>query len=286
MQVTPPSRIQSVLKIEVPPMRHKSSSTCDIYVFPGVLDGVVYKTRASEPERAIVHTLRANPSADIVSFPVIDLPLPGIVLAPEGLVVEYCSGGDVLDYVLTYGSLEIDEVRQLGRSLLRAMVHLKHLGFAHCDIKPENVFIHRTDSGKMEFKLGDFGMVTPLNGMTLLGCAPTVRYGAPEALRNETTKTLPITYDLLAADIWSLGVTLAAAYTGNLPWEVARSTDSYFEAWAHPKTSTNIHRARDILGIVSTDGAQLATVIIAMLNITPSARPSIEDLLKHAFFCE
>ena len=281
----PPLRIQPIAKIELPPARHKSSSTCDIYVFPAILDGIVYKTRASEPERAIVHILRANPHAHIVSFPEMLMDLPGIVTAPEGLVVEYCSGGDVLDHVLTYGPLDITEVRRLGRTVLHAMAHVKQLGFAHCDIKPENVFI-RNIGGKLEFKLGDFGMVSPLNGMTPLGCAPTARYGAPEALRHESTKAMPAAYDLLAADIWSLGIMLSAAFTGNLPWEVARQSDSIFEAWCDPKTAASSHRAKDILGLFTSDSAQLATVIIAMLNLVPSARPSIEDLLKHAFFCE
>jgi serine/threonine protein kinase len=281
----PTLRIQSITKIELPPARHKFSSTCDIFVFPTVSDGIVYKTRASEPERAIVHILRANPHAHIVSFPEMPMDLPGITTAPEGLVVEYCSGGDVLDHVLTYGPLDIAEVRRLGRAVLHAMAHMKQLGFAHCDIKPENVFI-RNISGKPEFKLGDFGMVSPLNCMTPLGCAATARYGAPEALRNESIKAMPAVYDVLAADIWSLGIMLTAAFTGNLPWEIARQSDSFFEAWCDPKTVTNMHRARDILGLTTGDSAQLASVVAAMLNLVPGARPSIEDLLKHAFFCE
>jgi serine/threonine protein kinase len=268
------------------PVILKASSSCVIY---RLTDALAFKFPATTQERLIAAVLRETQAHDIVDFPVVDAltldvlaAMPGIGHVSDGLVMKWCNGGDVLDHVIARGPLEMSDAKRFGRTVLRGMAHLKQLGYAHCDIKPENVFIQNMD-GRLEFKLGDLGLLTPLKESNSLGCAATVVYGAPEALRRESTGETALAYDLAAADVWSLGVSLAAVVAGSFPWEAARLSDPYFLEWSATRTVCP-PRAHAILGLTRDDEVQLATLITTMLHPSPAMRPSIEDLLAHAWF--
>lgn len=51
------------------------------------------------------------------------------------------------------GSLTEPEVRYFGKQVAASLQHLHKLGFAHADVKPQNLFL--TDA--MTIKLGDLG---------------------------------------------------------------------------------------------------------------------------------
>ena len=274
------------LQLHSSPVIVKASSACSIFK---LTDTLVFKFPATVQERLIAATLRVNQTRDIVDFPAVDAAtldvlaaMPGIGHVGDGLIMKWCNGGDVLDHVMAHGPLEIADARRFGRAVLRGMAHLKQLGYAHCDIKPENVFIQSTE-GRLEFKLGDLGLLTPLRESNPLGCAATVAYGAPEALRRTGTGDATLTYDLVSADVWALGVSLAAVVAGSFPWEVARPSDPYFTEWILSR-SICPPRANTILGLTRDDEGQLAALVTAMLHPLPTARPSVEDLLAHAWF--
>ena len=68
------------------------------------------------------------------------------------LVTEYCSHGDLLEYLTRQGKLCEKEAILIASDVIDAMKYLFRQGIIHRDIKPANVF-----KGLKNWKLGDFG---------------------------------------------------------------------------------------------------------------------------------
>jgi len=122
------------------------------------------------------------------------------------LYTEYCSGGDLTDYVLKIATSQRSAPESLALhvfiSLSQALCYLHHglrwdseenrywqepgfVSYIHGDIKPENTFLRWTSeaerTGLPEIVLGDLGSTQPAN--TFKGILRTVGYQAPEAAR-------------------------------------------------------------------------------------------------------
>ncbi|TMS39822.1 hypothetical protein L596_006293 [Steinernema carpocapsae] len=52
------------------------------------------------------------------------------------VVMEYCSGGELFDYIVRKNRLEESEARHFFRQLVQAMAYVHASGFAHRDLKP------------------------------------------------------------------------------------------------------------------------------------------------------
>ncbi|CAK5069238.1 unnamed protein product [Meloidogyne enterolobii] len=140
------------------------------------------------------------------------------------IVMEYCNGGEMFDYIVRKERLGESEARHFFRQftgsrsgihsfngfVVISMVCLKNLGFAHRDLKPENLLLTQ----ELQLKVIDFGLCArPLNGLTrpLETCCGSPAYAAPELIQNQS-------YFGNEADIWSMGVLLYALLCGTLPF--------------------------------------------------------------------
>jgi serine/threonine protein kinase len=90
---------------------------------------------------------------------------------------------------------------------LKALAHMHSKGFAHTDIKPENILIQSADNVKLGVKLIDMGGAVPLETINT-ATIQTRQYRAPEVVLG-----LPWSEQ---ADIWSVGCTLAELVTGQV----------------------------------------------------------------------
>ena len=121
-----------------------------------------------------------------------------------------CYEGETARERLEKGPMPLDEAVAMGVHVAKGLAEAHSRGIVHRDIKPANIFL--SNDGRA--RILDFGLAK-LAGQTRLtrvgGTVGTVAYMSPEQARG--------TGDVSAGtDIWSLGVVLYEALTGELPF--------------------------------------------------------------------
>ncbi|KAK9666657.1 hypothetical protein RND81_14G201500 [Saponaria officinalis] len=177
------------------------------------------------------------------------------------LVMEFCSGGRLLDQMARERRYSEHRAANVLKELLLVIKYCHDMGVVHRDIKPENVLL--TSSGSL--KLADFGLAVRISsGQSLSGLVGTPAYVAPEILTGEYSEKV---------DIWSAGVLLHALLLGVLPFQ-----GSSLEACFESIKSVDLDFYGDLWKSVSQPAKDL---IARMLTRDVSARPSADDILKH-----
>ncbi|MCX6345161.1 MAG: serine/threonine-protein kinase [Armatimonadetes bacterium] len=122
------------------------------------------------------------------------------------IVMELANGS--LTDSLSNGPLPDTEARELARHLTSALLYLHGppRQLVHRDIKPANIL--RVGDA---WKLSDFGTARVVGSETMVRTGPlgTAAYAPPESYDGEISR---------AWDVWSLGVVLAQALSGRLPF--------------------------------------------------------------------
>jgi len=127
------------------------------------------------------------------------------------MVLEYCPGGELFDYIVERDRLEEDEARLFFREIVAAVAYIHQMGYAHRDLKPENLLL----DSQQRLKLIDFGLcANPSGGLAqrLATCCGSPAYAAPELVSGRQ-------YLGTETDIWSMGVLLYALLCGFLPFD-------------------------------------------------------------------
>ncbi|KAI6187156.1 Non-specific serine/threonine protein kinase [Aphelenchoides besseyi] len=124
------------------------------------------------------------------------------------LVLEYCEGGEMFDYIVRRNRLQEPEARHFFRQLVTAIAYAHKMGYVHRDLKPENLLIKEP----LQLKVIDFGL-SARSGRLLETYCGSLCYAAPEIISNKP-------YEGPLADIWSMGVLLYILVCGSSPFNM------------------------------------------------------------------
>ena len=181
------------------------------------------------------------------------------------LVLEYCSGDELYNYLLEHGQLPVAKVQNIFAQLVGAVSYVHKQSCVHRDLKLENILLDRHEN----VKLVDFGFTREYEGRTnhLQTFCGTICYAAPEMLKGER-------YAGEKVDVWSLGIILYALLCGELPFDddddsVTRTRILNQEP-AYPD-----HLPADALSLIKS-----------LLSKRPLPRPCLADILAHPFLAE
>ena len=125
------------------------------------------------------------------------------------IVMEYCSKGELFDYIVSHRRLNEDEASVFFYQLINGVEYIHKKGVAHRDLKPENLLL----TVDKTLKIIDFGLSHEYDENSLLKTkCGSPSYAAPEIIRGKL-------YDGFKTDIWCCGIILYAMLCGYLPFE-------------------------------------------------------------------
>jgi len=169
--------------------------------------------------------------------------------------------GKSLRYVLEKGGqLELPHAYHIAIDLLDALDHAHDKGVIHRDVKPDNIFLHRTSSGVTVTKLLDFGIMSLLDATqheTAGRFLGTLRYAAPEQLRGDKPTA--------KVDVYAAGLVLYEMVTGRGPFD--DETDTHKVAAAH------LHKPAPPMSHFVVIPPELDALVAAALSKVPAHRP-------------
>ncbi|KAL4930623.1 non-specific serine/threonine protein kinase [Aspergillus undulatus] len=181
------------------------------------------------------------------------------------LVLEFCPGDELYNYLLNNGPLPIDKVKKIFTQLVGAVSYVHSKSCVHRDLKLENILLDKHGN----VKLCDFGFTREYEGKSsyLQTFCGTVCYSAPEMLKAEK-------YAGEKVDVWSLGIILYALIAGELP----------FDDDDDQVTKARILSEEPNYNDKFPDDAK--ALINLLLSKRPLLRPSLNDVLGHPFLSE
>lgn len=196
-------------------------------------------------------------------------------------VLEYCAGGDLFSILTSRHTLTHVEKNCTLKQVVRAVSYLHRQGVAHRDIKPENILFTLGGVAKLtDFGTSDIvhpprdeeildtctcdnvadgtGSImrarkdesggeqddepqqqqTQHENKLCRGRCGSEPYMPPEVVALKSSKQ---EYDGFAVDYWALGILLFTIQAGGSPWQVAKSSDKYYDYF---RTSVLKHRKK------------------------------------------
>lgn len=179
------------------------------------------------------------------------------------LVMEFCAGGDFHQRQSQIGVFEESQAQFLVQQMLCAVSHLHCHFVTHRDLKLENWLFTRPEP-QLELRLCDFGLSVVLRpGQKATDRVGSVYYVAPEVLAGS--------YDR-RADLWSIGVILFMALSGQPPFNGPKP-----EYILHEITHGTVEFTAPIWNTVSSSPRGL---ILELLSRDPATRPSADEALE------
>jgi len=180
------------------------------------------------------------------------------------LVEEYCSGGDLFDYIQKEKFFTEKKAGLIFNQLLSAVNHLHKKKIVHRDLKPENIVLIEEKNKDVFIKLIDFGTSITIKGKNLTQELGTIYYIAPEVFMNNYNEK---------ADVWSCGIILYTMLCGHPPFcgnkeNIIKSKILHSKLVFPSKEFQKVSR-------------EAIDYIRSLLSYNPEKRPSAEEALNN-----
>lgn len=168
----------------------------------------------------------------------------------------------LLDYILTNGPIEEIKCLRMFKPIMQTIAFMHSRKILHNDVKLENIVMNGESLYLIDFGLSE--ILADAHSDKEVG---TQNYTAPEVLQRRPHGT--------ASDIYSLGVTLFAALTGEYPFD-SNSMFDYYQAQIRGDFNSLV---------LEECGISLNTIILLkrMLNPKPELRPDAVECLLSGF---
>jgi serine/threonine protein kinase len=156
--------------------------------------------------------------------------------------------------------LELAHAYHIAIDLLDALDHAHDKNVIHRDVKPDNIFLHRTPAGITITKLLDFGILSQIDSGSretagrFLG---TLRYAAPEQLRGERPTPL--------VDVYAAGLVLYEMIAGRGPFDD--------EGDPHRIAAAHLDKIPPPVSRFVAVPRELERLLVATLAKSPAKRP-------------
>lgn len=188
------------------------------------------------------------------------------------IVMPYCPGGTLSDYVKREGPLSLRMAQSYLAQIADALDYAHTCGCVHCDVKPANILLG--EDGQVV--LSDFGIVRLLDGASLAAQqsmkSPETLMGTPDYISPEQALGEPLDG---RSDVYSLGVTLYFLLVGEPPF---RSDSSIAMALMH------VHEKPPLVGLRRADVTpEIDQVIGKALAKWPEERYQSASAFSDAF---
>ena len=179
------------------------------------------------------------------------------------IVMEYCEGKELFDYIVKRKRLTETEACRYFQQIINGVEYLHLCNITHRDLKPENILL----DNKKRIRISDFGLSginSNYNSLLSTPCG-TPLYAPPEMLRGEK-------YDGVYSDIWSCGIILYIMLVGDLPYADSKEKIIYQNIMTH-----NYYYPESM----NDDAVDL---IEHMLKINPKERYGFKEIKAHPWF--
>ncbi|XP_030439118.1 serine/threonine-protein kinase ULK1 isoform X5 [Gopherus evgoodei] len=188
------------------------------------------------------------------------------------LVMEYCNGGDLADYLHTMRTLSEDTIRLFLQQIAGAMKMLHSKGIIHRDLKPQNILLSyaggkKSNPNNIRIKIADFGFARYLqsNMMAATLCGSPM-YMAPEVIMSQH-------YDA-KADLWSIGTIIYQCLTGKAPFQASSPQDLRLFYEKNKMLMPNIPRETS---------SHLRQLLLGLLQRNHKDRMDFDEFFHHPF---
>ncbi len=177
------------------------------------------------------------------------------------IITEYCSGGELFDYIVSKRRLQEVEACRIYQQLINGLEYLHKQKICHRDLKPENLLF----DSKHNLKIADFGLSNDyVYGKLSTPCGSPC-YAAPEMVTGKK-------YYGDTVDIWSSGIVLYSMVCGYLPFE-------------DDNQSVLFHKiAKGLFSMPSFLSNSCKDLIRNILITNPNKRYGFEEIKNHPWF--
>ncbi|KAJ3274635.1 hypothetical protein HDV01_002477 [Terramyces sp. JEL0728] len=185
-----------------------------------------------------------------------------------GMVLEYASGGELFEYILSRQNLSEKEAAKFFFQLIDGVSFLHHNGYVHRDLKLENLLLDKNRN----MIITDFGFANfyqPMGDRILSTSCGSPVYAAPELVVNDE-------YIGELADIWSCGVILYAMVCGSLPFDddpENEDGENMAQLYKH------IYESELTFPVKLT--SECKHLLKRILNTNPNERATMEEIKSH-----